>query len=668
MARYLLARGVGADVRVGVCAERSVEMVVALLGILKAGGAYVPLEPSYPLARLSFMAHDASVAIILAQERHRAALPPDVPVVALDSEWDSVAAAPGGPPGSAATGGDLAYVMYTSGSTGQPKGVMITHAAIRNRLLWMRETYRIGPADRVLQKTPFSFDVSVWELFLPLLTGARLVMADPDGHKDPAYLVQAITEHAITTIHFVPSMLRIFLDEPDIGQCASLRRVFSSGEALSADLVARFSGRLDAHLHNLYGPTEAAVDVTYWECAPEEPGGVVPIGRPVSNTRLYLLDEAMRPVPLGARGELCIAGIQVARGYLNRPDLTTDRFAPSPYLGEQRLYRTGDVARYRDDGAIEFLGRLDDQVKVRGIRVEPGEIEHALQAHPGVREAIVTVVEPEPSSARLVAHLLMSQPVSDEALRGHLRQHLPEHLVPDRFVRLGAFPLTPNGKADRASLTIPDGGGEETGEELEPPRTDAEAAVARVFAEVLDISQAGACTHFFDAGGDSFAAIRAVRAIAGASLTDLYQHPTPRSLARHLARDRDSQERAPLMLRLTPPGRPSTTLICVPYGGGNAVAYYPLARALPSHIGLDAVALPGHDFGADAPLQPLPEVAQACVEEIQRTVDGPIAIYGHCIGVALATELARLLELAGRGGASLPGRFLSVPEAEGPRR
>ncbi len=420
LARHLRCLGVGRyagphETRVALFVERSLEMIVGLVGILKAGGAHVPLDPGYPPERLSFMVEDAGVAVLLTQDRLDDRLSAGgLPRLRLDGEWERVARQSETPCPDVATPGSLAYVIYTSGSTGRPKGAMNTHQAIVNRLLWMQETYPLGAQDRVLQKTPFSFDVSVWELFWPLMYGARQVFAKPEGHKDSAYLVETIVAERITTLHFVPSMLAAFLEEDDVERSTAvpaggLRRVICSGEALSFDLERRFYSRLDAELHNLYGPTEAAVDVTYWPCERRPRRSTVPIGRPVTNTEIRILDRHLRPVPVGVPGELLIGGVQLARGYHRRPGLTAEKFVPDPF-GETpngRLYKTGDLSRTLPEGNVEYLGRLDHQVKIRGLRIELGEIEATLVSHPAIHEAVVLN---DASGDRLVAFL-----VPDEA-------------------------------------------------------------------------------------------------------------------------------------------------------------------------------------------------------------------------------------------------------------
>jgi amino acid adenylation domain-containing protein len=411
LAHYLKKLGIGPEVLVGIYIERSLEMVVGLLGILKAGGAYLPLDPAYPQERLAFMLEEAETPVLLSQEQNVHGLPLiKKRILGILTDWTILSNESEENPSSAVKPDNLAYLIYTSGSTGKPKGVMNTHLGICNRLLWMQQAYQLTADDRVLQKTPFSFDVSVWEFFWPLLAGARLVVAKPEGHRDSAYLVKLIAEQQITTLHFVPSMLQVFVKEPAIENCRSVRQVFCSGEALPFELVKRFFARHQtAQLHNLYGPTEAAVDVTFWQCHREQTHQkTVPIGRPIANTQIYLLDKHQEPVAVGEAGELYIGGLGLARGYLNRPELTQEQFRPNPFGDElgTRLYKTGDLARYLPDGNIEYLGRLDYQVKIRGFRIELGEIEALLHQDASVQEAVVVAREDEPDNKRLVAYIV----------------------------------------------------------------------------------------------------------------------------------------------------------------------------------------------------------------------------------------------------------------------
>ena len=513
LARHLAGLGAAPGTLTAVCMERSLEMVVALYGILKAGSAYVPIDPEYPAERIEFMLSDTAAPILLTQAALAARFRgTGATVVAVDA--DIAATEIRGQSGrrAKATLDDLAYVIYTSGSTGQPKGAMNTHRAISNRIQWMQEAFGLTAADRVLQKTPFSFDVSVWEFFWPLLYGAQLVIAEPGGHRDSTYLAQLIVERGVTTIHFVPSMLQLFLEDPRASDCASLKRVICSGEALPKAVQDRFFARLDAQLHNLYGPTEAAVDVTWWACDPQSDLPFVPIGKPIANTQMHVLDEELRPVPIGTAGELFIGGVQVGRGYLNRPELTAERFIADPFSEPgARLYRTGDLARYLPDGNIEFLGRSDFQVKIRGFRVELGEIEAALEAIDGVRQAIVVARERSGGDLELVGYVSTATdgPSTDD-LRARLLTQLPAYMVPTTFVAIERFPLSPNGKVDRKALPAPTRERPDLGTAYAEPRSKLELLVADKWQQILDIESVGIHDRFFELGGTSLQAARFV--------------------------------------------------------------------------------------------------------------------------------------------------------------
>ena len=390
-AHYLRDMGIGPNIMIGVLMERSIEMIVALLGILKSGGAYLPLDPCHPKERLNLILEDARGYIVLTQQKHEGRLKDfDGTTLNLDRRWSFVTKESKSNLENIAVVDDLAYVIYTSGSTGKPKGCMISHKAICNRLIWMKEHYEVTNQDRILQKTPYTFDVSVWELFLPLVSGACLVIAKPKGHQDNPYLVKTIRRERVTICHFVPSMLRFFLNQINVNECQSLCHVFTSGEALPFDLVTKFKKKLSSRLHNLYGPTEAAVDVTFWE-AEEREDGVIPIGRPISNIQIYILDSELKQIPVGETGELYIGGLGLAKGYLNQPELTEKKFLKNPFSEEpdSKLYRTGDKAQYLPDGNIEFLGRIDFQVKLRGFRIELGEIETTLRKHPNLSRILL---------------------------------------------------------------------------------------------------------------------------------------------------------------------------------------------------------------------------------------------------------------------------------------
>ncbi len=556
LAATLRGMGAGPESRVGVCMERSAELVVALLGVLKAGAAYVPLDPGYPAERLAYMAADAAVPVLLTQERLRGALPEfGGEVVVVDGTPLPPAPSPARGEGEndeaedgAAVAGcslfpvpcslSLAYVIYTSGSTGRPKGAMNAHRGIVNRLLWMQRQYGLTADDVVLQKTPFSFDVSVWEFFWPLVAGARLVLAKPEGHRDPHYLSELIEREGVTTLHFVPSMLQAFLDAGEPWRCGSVRRVVCSGETLGAEVRDRFFERLPgAELHNLYGPTEAAVDVTFYACERGRP--TVPIGRPVANTRIQVLEGELRQAPVGVPGELYIGGVQVGRGYHGRPGLTAERFVPDPFAAEPgaRMYRTGDRARWLATGEVEYLGRLDEQVKVRGHRIELGEIESALLRQPGVREAVAAAREDAPGHARLVAYVVAGEDgeLSVAGLRSRLKEVLPEYMVPAAVVLVETLPLTPNGKLDRAALPAPEWAPAEAGGPTAAPRDEVEATLAGIWCGVLRLDRVGVDDNFFELGGDSILSIQVISraAQAGIRITprQVFQHPTVAELA-----------------------------------------------------------------------------------------------------------------------------------------
>ena len=543
LAHRLREAGVGPGTVVGVSAERSPELVMGLLAILKAGGSYLPLDPANPDERLTFMTRDAGTTVVLVQPHlmdRVGRLDAEV-VVPLELASESEAAS--SPPDSGVTEEDLAYVLYTSGSTGQPKGVMVEHRQIRNRLFWAQDLFELAPGDAVLQKTPMSFDVSVPEFFWTLMTGARLVLARPEGHKDPAYLSELIRRESVSWIHFVPSMLSAFLEQDGVRErCGSLRHLVCSGEALTRSHVMAFRRRMPAsvRLHNLYGPTEAAVDVSHWPVPADGGEGPVPIGRPGANTRLYVVDRNLTPVPMGVVGELCVGGVQVARGYLNRPDLTAERFVADPFHDRAgaRMYRTGDLARWRRDGSLDFLGRLDDQVKLRGFRIELGEVESALRRHPDVRQAVAAVHDDPPSGPRLVAFVVLhgGPPTSSEELRTFLRGRLPEHMVPTDFIEIDKVPLTRSGKVDRSALPDPRSAPPAGAEAIEPPRTDTEATLLDLWTDLLGRNGFGVEDDFFQVGGHSLLALRLMSRIAETfsvelPLTAVFREPTVRRLA-----------------------------------------------------------------------------------------------------------------------------------------
>ncbi|UVK49252.1 amino acid adenylation domain-containing protein (plasmid) [Mesorhizobium sp. AR07] len=559
LAHHLIALGVKPDQPVAICLERSPAMVVGLLAILKAGGAYLPLDPAYPCARLRQVLGDAAPRLLLCDAAGRAALGAealaDVSVVDLETAtpaWAELPACDPEPRALGLTSRHLAYVIYTSGSTGTPKGAQNEHRAIINRLIWMQKAYALNATDVVLQKTPFGFDVSAWEFFWTLLEGATLVLAPPAAHKDPDALVNLIISQRITTAHFVPSMLVSFMDTKGVDRCTSLQRLVCSGEALPASLAQKVRRVLPwTGLHNLYGPTEAAIDVTAWNCPADFNGSVVPIGRPIANTRVYLLDGHGGPVPFGAVGELYIGGAGVARGYLNRPELTAERFLADPFSDEAgaRMYRTGDLARYRPDGNLEFLGRNDEQVKIRGFRIEPGEIAARLCEHELVGDAVVVARQDRAGDRHLAAYVVCEPEAGSDdggalagVLRAHLGARLPDYMVPAAFVRLDGLPLTPNGKLDREALPAPDNDAYAR-TAYEAPQGGIETLLAGIWQELLGLERIGRLDNFFELGGHSLLAVQLMerlrRLSLGVEVRTLFARPVLCDLAASLGSHRE---------------------------------------------------------------------------------------------------------------------------------
>ncbi|MFT2019869.1 amino acid adenylation domain-containing protein [Streptomyces sp. 796.1] len=697
LAGLLAARGAGPERTVAVALPRGADLVVALLAVLKTGAAYLPLDLDHPAERLRYLLEDAAPALVITGTGTSvlAELGSDVPTLALgDSDSDISEALAAVDPATAATlpgpqPAHPAYVIYTSGSTGRPKGVPVEHRAIVNRLRWMQDAYELAADDRVLQKTTAGFDVSVWEFFWPLLTGATLVLARPGGHKDPAYLAEVIRAESITTVHFVPPMLDVFLAEPQAAGCTTLRRVYCSGEALSRETAERCHAVLpQAALHNLYGPTEAAVDVTFHAV---EPGatGPVPIGRPVTGTRVYVLDEGLRPCPPGAPGELYLAGVQLARGYHRRPALTAGRFVADPYAhlygaAGERMYRTGDLVRWRADGSLEYLGRTDHQVKLRGFRIELGEIEAALRALPQVGQAVALVRADTPGDQRLVAYVTAdagddapeaadgaaaggtagapagtggpagAASLDVPALRAALGRTLPDYMVPAAFVALDALPLNVNGKVDRAALPAPDVSANSAGR---PPRTPHEELLCGLFAEVLGVPAVTIDDDFFHLGGHSLLAsqlVSRVRTAHGVELTirDLFAAPTPERLALRLDAALAQGSAAPQRHGLEPlfalraeGDRPP--LFCIHPGGGLGWLY----SGLLPHLGADQ---PVYVLQARALSEPdshparVQEMAADYLAQI-RTVQpsGPYHLLGWSFGGLVAHSIAVQLQQGG---------------------
>ena len=586
LANCLKRMGVGPDTPVAICVERSLFLVVGLLGVLKAGAAYLPLDPEHPKERLAFMLDDAQVPVIITQDRLAGILADqNRQTIVIDRQWEEISRESRFAPSVPSCPENLAYIIYTSGSTGRPKGVSIPHQAIVNHMLWLQDYFKLSETDSFLQKTAFSFDASVSEFFAPLLTGGRIIMARPGGAQDSSYIVKAIADHEVTCLQLVPSMLRVLLDEPGFGQCRSLKKVISAGESLPVELLERFTASMDAELYNFYGPTEAAIDVTSWRCDRLISRPVVPIGYPIANTQVHILGPDLQSMPVSMPGEFYIGGTNLARGYLNRPELTAELFIPHPHSEESgaRLYRTGDLARRLPGGAVEYLRRVDHQVKLRGFRIELGEIEAALNQNPAIQESVVLTREDRPGDKRLVAYIVperdfkqekvrnqnstplpveeagkgintSSRELSFESLRGYLQQKVPAYSVPSSFVILESLPLLANGKVARQALPAPsvfearlDG--------YVAPSTPIEKEVARIFSQALGIGEVGIYDDFFILGGHSLLVIQVINRVNKAFQIELpvralFDGPTVSSLVNAIVEKQAGQFEDDVLSRL----------------------------------------------------------------------------------------------------------------------
>lgn len=641
LAAHLRQSGAGGDKIVAVALERSLELPIALLAILRAGAAYLPLDPEHPPERLARILDMAKPVAVLTSA-DLAGLFHDAPLI-LTSDWPQEGRATAQPAPN-----DLAYVIYTSGSTGTPKGVMIEHQAVVNRLLWMTAHYGVNATDRILQKTPASFDVSVWEFFLPLITGAELVMAAPGAHRDPAKLASTIRTHDITTMHFVPSMLSAFLASP-ASDGLRLRRVFCSGEELTPDQRKRFHERISAELHNLYGPTEAAIDVSYWNAGPDDHSDPIPIGWPVWNTRLEVLDDRLRPVPSGLAGHLYLGGAQLARGYLGRDDLTAERFVPDPAHPGKRLYATGDLAQLRHTGAVVYLGRSDHQVKIRGLRIELGEIEAAIMATGLARESVVLAREDHTGDKRLVAYLVPADNYRDNALTPLLAAILPEYMLPAAVVALPDMPTTSSGKLDRKALPSPvftAKGREAQGK--------TELLIAQLFAEILHLkAPPSAEADFFALGGDSLSAVRLILRIEEETGIDpglgtLFENPVLSQLAAKLDKGPARDDGLGPVILLADGDADAAPLFLIHPAGGLCWGYRHLARQIAPACPVWGLQHPGLDLRHPLPDDIKALAANYVARVISLAPKGPVHLAGWSVGGIIAHEMAVQLIAMGR--------------------
>lgn len=658
LAHWLRAQGVGPEVPVALYLKRSFALIEAMLAVMKAGGAFLPLSLEAPASRLAAMLADTAPPLVLTETALAADLPEnrseDAPrPVLLDGPTRPWAEELETPPDVEIVPESAVHIFYTSGSTGGPKGVVNTHGGLANRVLWGQRAYPLTPEDRVMQKTPYSFDVSVWEWLWPLTVGARLVIARPEGHRDPDYLAELAAREGVTLMHFVPSMLQLFVEDPRrLPRCTALRRVLCSGEAVGGALRDRVAAQSNVELLNLYGPTEASIEVSHWRCAPGEDGAAVPMGRPIEGAELRVIDPDGQPCPLGVAGELLIGGLPVARGYRGRPGLTAERFVPDPLATRPgaRAYRTGDLAAWRPDGALDYLGRLDWQVKIRGQRVEPGEIEEALRACPGVRDAVADYRKTAAGDGRLVAYLVGASDL--EAVRTRLASELPAVMQPAAYVTLDALPLSASGKLDRKALPDPEQGPATQGGRGGPPRGEIERAVAGIFAEVLGLEagRIGREDHFaFELGGHSLQVLRALgrleRQWPGAlSLAGFLAAPTVASLAGALERQGGNPEDG-VLVPLRPEGTEAPLFLVHP-ALGAVICYLELARHLPE--GRPVYALQAPELAGGVSESELPKLAArylAAARSVQP--EGPLALAGYSHGGLLAFEMARQAAEAG---------------------
>jgi amino acid adenylation domain-containing protein len=653
LAHHLIARGVGPDTLVGICCERSLEMVVGLLAILKAGGAYVPLDPNYPPERLAFMLQDAAVPILLTQRPLLEKLPPhQAQTLCLDADWATLDPYPTHDPDVPLSPDHLAYVIYTSGSTGRPKGVMIEHRGLTNYLTWCIHAYAVSEGNGAPVHSSLAFDLTVTSLYAPLLTGRTVILIAAGQEVDGLSAVLRETP-SLSLVKITPVHLKLLGEHVREDEAIGRVRAFViGGEALYPEHVAFWRNcAAGSRLINEYGPTETVVGCCIYEILASQPmPETIPIGRPIANTQLYILDPHLQPVPVGVPGELFIGGHGLARGYLNRPELTKEKFLPNPFDPHTRLYRTGDLARYLPDGNIEFLGRLDHQVKLRGFRIELGEIEAVLAQHPAVRQAVVLLREDTPGDKRLVAYLVPSDtPPTPDELRQHLKQKLPDYMVPSAFVLLDALPLSPNGKIDRKALPAPDTSRAKA-DAAAIPTDQLELQLLQIWEQVLNVRPIGTHDNFFDLGGHSLLAVRLFAAIEHhctrkLPLALLFQHPTIAQLAGVLRNDGWSHPDSTLVP--IQPGGSRPPLFCVPGAGGHVFSFYSLTRRLGLDQPVYGLQLPGAD-GRGIELKNVEDVAAHNIREIRAIQPhGPYYLGGYSLGGMIVFEMARQFRAMG---------------------
>ncbi|TQV68007.1 amino acid adenylation domain-containing protein [Exilibacterium tricleocarpae] len=652
LANYLLKKGVGPESKVGIFIERSFDMIIGILGVAKAGAAYVPIEVDYPKQRIEYVIEDSSVYLLITQENLCDILPVNIrtPRLCIDRDWPIIAEEPISAPDIFVSPDNLLYVIYTSGSTGKPKGVMITHASLSAHIAWKERVFGFNSEDVVLHKTPIGFDVSVWEWSVPLVVGSKLLIAKSGGHRDPEYLIDLVAEQQVTAFQVVPSLLNELIAEASRDQIKSLRYLFCGGEELPPAVLHKFKKlHSSAVLYNFYGPTEATIDSTYWACDLSRPLSVVPIGRPVDNGNIYILDKQLNPLPNNVVGEIYVGGSIVGRGYGNRPGLTAMNFIPNPYsdTAGNRLYRSGDLGRYLSDGNIEYIGRIDHQVKIRGFRIELGEIENVLREIGGVDEVAVSALalRKDRSDENIVAYLVVdsSSEVSSSSLKKHLLASLPDYMIPSKFVFLDRLPLTPNGKVDREALPKPD---QSSGVAKVKPRNEIELKLTNIVEDLLEYDVHSIYENFFDMGGHSLLALRLLAIVKKEfgrelPLSTFFNDPTIAYLSSRLQENNSSLKVWRPIVAIQPVGT-RLPLFCIHAAGGSALSYRDLAKCLKKYdqpvYGLQARGL----LEGQSPYASIEEAAKnyiSAIKSVQK--EGPYHLLGWSAGGTIAFEIAQ---------------------------
>ncbi|MEO0868582.1 MAG: amino acid adenylation domain-containing protein [Cyanobacteria bacterium J06642_11] len=682
LAHRLIDLGMGPDSLVGLCVERSLDMVVGILGILKAGAAYVPIDPNYPTDRIKYILEDTQVEILLSQTPIESTLKTclsgqNTTLICLDRDL-SITDYPCPNPQVSVDVDHLIYVIYTSGSTGSPKGVMISHNGICNQIAWRQAAFPLNEQDRLLQTISLSFDPSVTQILWPLLVGAQLVLAKPGGQLDITYLIETIIHHKISVIGVVPSLLRVFLEQPKLEQCSTLKHVFCGGEALPLELQKQFFQRFPSgsvYLHNIYGPTEASIEATYWPCKPADDAPVAPIGYPIDNVTIQILDDALNPVKPGEMGEIYIGGVGLARGYLNQPELTTKQFLTHP-ITHHRLYRTQDLGKYLPNGAIQFVGRVDQQVKIRGFRIELGEIESHLDQHPNIIQSAVVAWEFAPGQKRLYAYIVPSQDkLNVKHLRSWLQQQLPDYMVPSMYMFLDDLPLNTNGKVDRHALPTPVCERTHISDDDEADLQDPwERKLAALWCKVLRLPSVTKNDSFFELGGDSLLAAELSINIEKTfnhpfPISNFFKAPTLQRMA-SLLKENTGDIPGEVIIPIQPNGS-QPPLFCFHTKSGSVFDYYGLAKYLGPEQPIYGVQSRGFDTGQVHHDQ-IETMAVDYLKEMQSLQPhGPYYLCGYSFGGLLAYEIAQLLTAQGEDIGILvlidaynyPGDWFSEPMA-----